>query len=191
MSQPLRLVALASILTVALAALPESTALAGQPVDTSTLNPPPPDFVTCSETGSGTICRGSTSLDSTGIIPASENPCGLDITAQTTGTLDAALWYDQNGTLTRELDRNPGLLMSFSANGRTLTARDVAFAHIDLAGGMVKVTGMVAVLKIPGEQPVVNAGQTLIDLQTGEVSLQRGQHPGVLSPAVCAYLAGS
>jgi len=83
---------------------PQSRAFAGEPVDPSTLNPPPPDFETCKAVGAGVICEGTRTL----IFPPSDVgiACGrgtsaFDIFDSSTDNQQARRWYDLNGNLTR------------------------------------------------------------------------------------------
>lgn len=145
---------------------------------------------TCQTTGTGSICRQTVVLDSTGVIPGSDNPCGFDIAFALTGTIDVTQWYDQNGNLLKQFNAG-ATTISLSANGRTLSTRDIAYPHIDFVDGTVKVTGMQEVWKIPGQQPIVIAGQQLVDLNTGEVIAQHGTFADFITPAMCQYLSGS
>lgn len=90
-----------------------SSASAGQPV-TPTLNPPPPDFYTCTAVGNGTICHGSRTFVEDPY--DTEIPCGSGANAFTIwdqGIVDqvATRYYDADGNLTRRVvheDWRPG-----------------------------------------------------------------------------------
>jgi hypothetical protein len=80
------------------------SALAGTPVDPTTLNPVPPDFYSCQADGLKTICRGS--FEDT--LVADDGPiCGdLHFYEWTTSTTDVVRVYDANGDLVRRTGRS-------------------------------------------------------------------------------------
>jgi hypothetical protein len=87
-----------------LAVIPHRSAFAGQVIDPSTLNPPPPSFETCMATGNGAICKGARTQSygptDTGIVCGS-GPTAFDIFDQGAFDQHAIRYYDQNGNLTR------------------------------------------------------------------------------------------
>jgi hypothetical protein len=103
---------------VAFAAAPVSLA-AG--IDPGTLNPVPPDFYSCSATGSGAICRAHT------VEPYENEPTGIfcgDVEILDSGVRDvrATRWYDGDGNLTRRFRtfQFRDAHLSNPATGRTL-----------------------------------------------------------------------
>jgi len=87
--------------------VPHARALAGLPIDPSTLNPPPPSFESCQTDGSTIICRGS-------VAPAAYGPsdnqifCGTGATAFDTfdsgvESQSAVGYYDQARNLVRQV----------------------------------------------------------------------------------------
>src|SRR3954449_1101408 len=59
--QPIRFLLIVLVALFALA--PHAAVFAGQPVDTSRLNPVPPSFLTCKAVGNDTICQGDRTVD--------------------------------------------------------------------------------------------------------------------------------
>lgn len=90
--------------------------------------------------------------------------CPFPIVEHAEGTARIIDFVDQNGNPTRELDITPGLMVSFSANGVTLTTASPSLAHItfndDSATFMV--TGLSGHISIPGQGTVaLSAGRIL------------------------------
>ena len=80
------------------------SALAGSPVDPSTLNPVPPGYYRCGADGANTICRGS--FDAS-LVNADGGPlCGdQHLYETTTTTVLAVRFYDANRNLVRRTGR--------------------------------------------------------------------------------------
>lgn len=106
---PLRFVARTLIVAVfgTLFVLSAPAAHAGQPVDPSTLNPPPPSFEDCRTTGNGVICQGSRQFapygpDWTPLV-CGAGPTAFNIYDASDGPLRqvATRLYDENRNLTR------------------------------------------------------------------------------------------
>jgi hypothetical protein len=88
-----------------IALVPHGSAFAGQPVDPSTLNPPPPSFEACHAVGNGTTCQGSRTLppygpDDTGLVCGS-GPTAFDIFDSGVESQVARRDYDRNNNLVR------------------------------------------------------------------------------------------
>lgn len=102
---------LASALLGALSLIPHTRAFAGQPVDVSTLNPPPPAIYSCYATGSGTICRAHTSevhgpmdtADEGGPLVCGTGANAFDIWDFGVVTDDRTRTYDRNGNLVQRV----------------------------------------------------------------------------------------
>ena len=87
-------------LTLALA----PAALAGGPVDPTTLNPVPPDFYSCQADGLNTICRGS--FEDT-VVGDNGPICGdQHFYEWTTSTTDVVRYYDAKHDLVRRTGRS-------------------------------------------------------------------------------------
>jgi hypothetical protein len=87
------------------AVMPHTSALAEQPIDPSTLNPPPPSFEACHAVGNGVICQGTRTLppygpDDTGLV-CGGSPNAFDIFDSGVESQVARRDYDQNGNLVR------------------------------------------------------------------------------------------
>jgi hypothetical protein len=90
------------------------------------LNPAPPDFYSCSATGSGAICRAHTvdpySGEATGVVCGS-GAASVEIIDNGLRDVHATRWYDGDGNLTRRLRTFlfRGAYLSNPATGRTLS----------------------------------------------------------------------
>jgi hypothetical protein len=95
-------------------------AVAGTPVDPTTLNPVPPDFYSCQADGANTICRAS--FEET-VVGDNGPICGdLHFFEWTTGTIDAVRYYDANNNLVRRTGRESlSGFFSLSPTGEGLT----------------------------------------------------------------------
>jgi hypothetical protein len=95
------------ILAVVVAALvPGAPAALAAPPATDELNPPPPSFLTCIPTGTGTICKGARHLVEEPV--DTEIVCGsgagaFHIYDQGEILQRAIRWYDADGNLTRRV----------------------------------------------------------------------------------------
>jgi hypothetical protein len=112
--QPRQLVRLFLVSLVALFALafaPQAAVFAGQPVDTSTLNPVPPSFLTCKAVGNDTICQGDRTVsydlidtaDEGGAIVCGSGARAFDVFDQGAFDQHAIRYYDSNGNLVRRV----------------------------------------------------------------------------------------
>jgi hypothetical protein len=94
------------ILAVVAALVPGAPAALAAPPAADQLNPPPPPFLTCTPTGSGTICKGARHLVEEPV--DTEIVCGSGADAfhiydQGEILQRAIRWYDADGNLTRRV----------------------------------------------------------------------------------------
>ena len=90
--------------------------------------------------------------------------CPFPIVEHAEGTLRILDFVDRNGNPTRELDITPGLTVSFSANGVTLTTVSPSVGHITFNddSATVMITGLSGHISIPGQGKVaLSAGRIL------------------------------
>jgi hypothetical protein len=94
------------ILAVLAALVPGAPAALAAPPATDELNPPPPSFLTCTPTGTGTICKGARHLVEEPVDTEIECGSGADafhIYDQGEILQRAIRWYDADGNLTRRV----------------------------------------------------------------------------------------
>jgi hypothetical protein len=184
-------------------------AYAGQPVDPSTLNPPPPSFEACRTTGDGVICQGSTSYD----------PYGPDWTPLQCGTGVAAFnIYDaSDGPLrqvaTRHYDKDLNMTTrdvhfeTFGEVSNPLAGTAVRYHAANLTKDVVATPGDLTsttesqigsmIFTLPHQGAVtVNAGRVTYDFN-GNIEFASAKDPyafnlGDMSALqnLCAVLAG-
>ena len=90
--------------------------------------------------------------------------CPFPIVETARGTLRIITFVDRNGNPTRELDITPGLQVSFSANGVTLTTVSVSLAHITFNddSATFTITGLSGHISIPGQGTIaLSAGRVV------------------------------
>jgi hypothetical protein len=90
--------------------------------------------------------------------------CPFPIVETVKGTLRIIDFVDQSENPTRELDISPGLRVSFSANGVTLTTVSPSVGHITFNDdtATVMITGLSGHISIPGQGTVaLSAGRIL------------------------------
>ena len=90
--------------------------------------------------------------------------CPFPIVEHAEGTLRIIDFVDQTGNTTRELFTTPGLKVSFSANGVTLTTASPSAAHTTFNddSATVMITGLSGHISIPGQGTVaLSAGRVL------------------------------
>ena len=137
----------AMILTLALA----PAAMAGTPVDPSSLNPVPPDFYSCQADGVNTICRGSFE---DAIVGGDNGPiCGDQHFYEFTAiSVDAVRFYDANKDLVRRIGHESlSGFFSLSPTGESPTIDVVGHWNIvieytvpgDLASGLETTRGLI------------------------------------------------
>lgn len=96
--------------------------------------------------------------------------CPFPIVESVHGTLRIIDFVDRNGNTTRELDISPGLRVSFSANGVTLTTASVSLAHITFNGAsaMVTITGLSGHISIPGQGTLALSAGRIVAVVTDD-----------------------
>jgi hypothetical protein len=127
--------------------------------------------------------------------------CPFPIVEHAEGTLRIIDFVDQNGNPTRELFISPGLKVSFSANGVTLTTVSPSVGHVTFNddSATVMITGLSGHISIPGQGTVaLSAGRILavindddepqIVAMNGTFSFGFGDLPP-LEEQLCAALA--
>jgi len=161
---------------------------AGQSVDPSTLNPPPPPEFNpvCKAVGSGTICTVQFSdppfAGGSGVI------CGTGVNAYEVfqfqnRSVVGHRYYDQNGNLTRrhfhEVDTgtlsNPINHVAVSFSGRGTTLHDLSVPG-DVTSGTQVLTGNFRVYRPHGGTVILEAGRT-VNSGTGDFIRESGPHP--------------
>src|SRR5262244_32356 len=78
--------------------------------------------------------------------------CGFDVFDVVTGNIDVTLFYDQSGTLIREIDTFPAFKFFFTAppTGKSIGSASPVVVHVDYAGGGA--VGTPAVVRFTGLQ---------------------------------------
>lgn len=161
---------------------------AGQPVDPSTLNPPPPPEFNpvCEKDGAQTICTVQFSdppfAGGSGVI-CGTGPNAYEVFQFQNRTVQGLRYYDQNGNLTRrhfhEVDTgtlsNPRThtAVSFSARGNTL--HDLSIPG-DINSGTQILTGEFRVYRPQGGTVILEVGRT-VAAGTGDFIRESGPHP--------------
>jgi hypothetical protein len=100
--------------------------------------------------------------------------CPFPIVEHAEGTLRIIDFVDQNGNPTRELDITPGLRVSFSANGATLTTVSPSLGHTTFTddSATVMITGLSGHISIPGQGTVaLSAGRILAVITDDEFQI--------------------
>jgi hypothetical protein len=105
---PAHRAALATVAALAATGVIGAPAFAGRPVSQS-LTPPPPDYYTCTATGSGALCRASLSEvfgpEETGLVCGSGDAAFTVFDSGSSST-ELARYYDRDGNLTRRVVRD-------------------------------------------------------------------------------------
>jgi hypothetical protein len=161
---------------------------AGQFVDSSTLNPPPPPQFNpvCEAVGFGTLCTvnfvETHPPEPTDIICGS-GPNSFAVVATDTRTVTGRRYYDENGNLTRRHFRevvvgrftNPltGASLDFVQSDTIL--HDLAVPG-DVTTGTEAITGSTRFSLPGGGVVLVDAGRTVLDASDGTILFEAGQH---------------
>ena len=140
---------------------------------------------------------------------ALSDACGFDVFDVFAGNINVTLFYDQSGTLIREIDTFPATTIGFAApsTGKSIVSASPAVGHIDYTGGAA--VGTPAVLTITGLQLMVQPGVMLTGRQVFDTTVvditpegipvtppmnlisQSGNFfSGDTTPLVCAALSG-
>jgi hypothetical protein len=140
---------------------------------------------------------------------AFSDACGFDVFDVGAGNVDITLFYDQSGTVIREIDTFPTFTASFIApsTGKSIVSRQPAVLIVDYTGGgavgtpaVARFTGLQFMLQ-PG---VMFAGSQVFDavvvghtpegipdvLLTDVISQSGNFFSGDTAPLVCAALSG-
>jgi hypothetical protein len=135
--------------------------------------------------------------------------CGFDVFFVLAGNANVTLFYDQSGTLIREIDSTPAFTDSFTApsTGKSIGSRSSAVVHVDYTGGgavgtpaVARATGLVFKLQ-PG---VMFTGRQVFDAVvvdhtpegipvlefTNLISQSGNFFSGDIAPLICAALSG-
>lgn len=113
-------------------------------------------------------------IDETFLLPAGTegNPCSFDLIYHNQGTFIFTTHLDGAGVPVRIFARSsPGhFLETYSANGKQISARSTAVAHLDLATNMLVGTGNQRHFIVPGVGIVfAQAGRFVIDFPDGGI----------------------
>ena len=135
--------------------------------------------------------------------------CGFDVFDVFAGNVDTTLFYDQSGTLIREIDTSPSLTFSLAApsTGKSIGSRAPAVLITDYTGGGAVGTsavGTVAGLQLMLAPGVMFTGRQVFDAVvvdtspegipiiafTSLISQSGNFFSGDTTPLVCAALSG-
>ena len=135
--------------------------------------------------------------------------CGFDVFDVLAGNIDTTLFYDQSGTLIREIDTGPSITLSFFApsTGKSIGSRSPAVMITDYTGGGA--VGTAAVVSLTGLQLMLQPGVMFtgrqvfdavvvdhtpegipITMFTNLISQSGNFFSGDIAPLVCAALSG-
>jgi hypothetical protein len=135
--------------------------------------------------------------------------CGFDVVGVFAANVDVTLFYDQSGTLIREIDTFPTGTLSFTApsTGKSIVSQSTSVGHVDYTGGgavgtaaVARITGLTFMLQ-PGvmftgnlvfEAVVVDHTPEGIPVLEGTnlISQSGNFFSGDFAPLVCAALSG-
>jgi len=167
---------------------PQSAVFAGESVDPSTLNPPPPPQFNpvCERVGNGTIC--TVNFSDPPFAGGSGLFCGsgantFEVFQFQTRSVQGRRYYDVNGNLTRRHFRevlagtftNPLTHASLSFSGGDTHLHDLAVPG-DISTGTEVTTGSFRVYLTNGGSVLIDAGRQ-VALQDGTLVSESGQHP--------------
>src|SRR5439155_3274133 len=160
---------------------------AGQPVDPSTLNPPPNPLTTvCEKDGNQTICTLQFSdppfAGGSGVI-CGTGPTAYEVFQFQNRSVIGKRYYDQNGNLTRRHFReiftgtfsNPLTHAAVSFDGKDTVLHDLTIPG-DVSTGTETVAGSFHVYLPKGGTVLFEAGRT-IDAADGTILGESGPHP--------------
>jgi hypothetical protein len=135
--------------------------------------------------------------------------CGFDVFEVGAGNVNVTLFYDQGGTLIREIDTYPAFTFGFTApsTGKSIGSRSASVLHVDYTGGgavgtaaVASITGLTFMLQ-PG---VMFTGRQVVDAVvvdhspegipilefTNLISQSGNFFSGDFAPLVCEALSG-
>jgi hypothetical protein len=96
---------------------------------------------------------------------ALSDACGFDVFFVITGNANVTLFYDQSGTLIREIDTFQASTVGFTApsTGKSIVSRSIGDLHVDYTGGGA--VGTPAVARLTGLQFMLQPGVMLTGRQ--------------------------
>jgi len=176
------------ITTFLLIALTPQLLFAGEAVDPSTLNPPPPPQFNpvCKSVGNRTMCTVQFSdppfAGGSGVICGS-GAGAYEVFQFQNRSVQGKREYDQNGNLTRRLFHevdtgtltNPVTHTAVSFSGRGTTRHDLAIPG-DITSGTQVLTGSFRVYRPHGGTVIIEAGRT-VNAGDGTFLRESGPHP--------------
>ena len=177
------------IVTGLICLLGAQSAFAGQPVDPSTLNPPPPTRFNpiCERDGNQTICTVQFSdppfAGGSGVICGS-GASSYEVLQFQNRSVVGKRYYDQNGNLMRRHFRellsgtfsNPSNHVAVSFDGNDTQLHDLVVPG-DITTGTIQITGHFRVYEPNGGTVIFEAGRTIETLD--DFISESGPHPFV------------
>jgi hypothetical protein len=172
--------------SVLIALIPQLT-FAGEPMDPSTLNPPPPDFELCKAVGAGTICEGTRTdvlAPEVTDVSCASGATAFDIIDSSTRHEQAKRYYDVNGNLTRRSIHDrftsgqwsnalTGAKVFYTQNNVTV---DVLAVPGDLSSSTQTTTGEVIIRAGTGAPVLIATGRQVFNAGTGELISSAGRN---------------
>ena len=140
---------------------------------------------------------------------ALSDACGFDVFDVLAGNIDVTLFYDQSGTLIREIDTFPATTLGFTApsTGKSIVSPSPNGGHVDYTGGGA--VGTPAVVRLTGLRFMLQPGVMFTGRQVFEAEVightdegipihgpatlisQSGNFfSGDVAPLICAALSG-
>jgi hypothetical protein len=174
--------------TALFALAPQASAFAGQSVDPSTLNPPPPPEFnpTCAATGFGTLCHLSFSDPPLVAAPSGivcSGPSTFEVLISLTRSVEGRRYYDRNANLTQRHFReslagtfiNPltGATVNFIQDDTVIQTLAVPG---DIDTGNTTVSGRQRLWVNKGGTVLIDAGRVIF-APDGSVIKEAGPHP--------------
>jgi hypothetical protein len=172
-------------LTVGLALAAASPASAREPVDPTTLTPPPPESfnAVCERTGNQIICTLRFS-DPDIVAEPSGVVCGsTELLVSQTRSVVGKRYYDADGNLLTRHFRESftgSFTNPVSGNVATFVAHNTVIHQLatpgDIASGTTSLTGQTRMTGPGGNTILIDAGRLIIDEGTGEIVVTHGPH---------------
>lgn len=109
--------------------------------------------------------------------PRFSNYCGFPIDVREWGTITDVVFYDKSGNYIGEnfLLTQGGVAITNTLTGKTFSSPTAGLTKYSLDSASV--SGLIAHINIPGEgQIMIDAGQVVFDLNTGERVFEAGRH---------------
>ena len=179
-----------TLAVVALSVLiPQAIVFAGQLVDPTTLNPPPPPEFNpvCEAIGSGTICHLAFSdppvvAEGTGLVCGS-GASSFEVLTSSTRSVEGRRYYDRDRNLTerhyREVVKgtfiNPLTNVMVSYNQGDTVVHKLAIPG-DINTGTMTISGSIQLHRTAGGVVLIDAGRSVLATD-GTILRETGQHP--------------